>query len=125
MAGRKEAEEIIRAADRFADAAKALTSTLDRFLEYQREAEDRALEYQQQLLQQLEGRGGKDYSFAPLPQKVRLSEEEAVALALWEINEVRRLGDPRRMERLPPPTKNEVEEWERQREERRQSREDR
>ncbi len=110
MEGRRQAEEMSRAADRFADAARELAATMDRFMEYQ-----------QQLWRQYE-RQPMVWEPEEYRYRAKLTEEEAVALALEEVHAVREetAQDAEQGERLPPPNPNEVKEWERRREERRQ-----
>lgn len=107
MEGRRQAEEMSRAANRFAEAVRELTVTMDRFMEYQQQLWQR-YEHQSPLREtgEYQARAG-------------LSEEEAINIARQEVSEVRRLSDPRRPEMLPPPDAEEIEEWERRREERR------
>lgn len=106
---RQEVEEFTRAADQFTEAARELSSSLDRFLEYQQERD--LWEYRQQ---------GEEPAHEGLP------EEVAVNIALEAVRETREaMTSGRENEhRLPPPAHEEVEKWERRREERRQ-REDR
>lgn len=102
---RQEVEEFTRAADQFTEAAKELSSSLDRFVEYQQERDLR--EYRQR---------GEESSHEGLPEKV------AANIALEAVRETRKaMASGREKEqRFPPPTPEEVEEWERRREERRQ-----
>lgn len=107
---RQEVEEFTRAADQFTEAAKELSSSLNRFLEYQQERDD-LWEY---------GQRGEE------PLHEGLPEEVAANIAVEAVRETRKaMASGREKEqRFPPPTPEEVEEWERRREERRH-REDR
>lgn len=106
---RQEVEEFTRAADQFTEAAKELSYSLDRFVEYQQERDLR--EYRQR---------GEELRHQGLP------EEVAANIALEEVRETRKVmaSGREKEQRFPPPASEEVEEWERRREERRQ-REDR
>lgn len=102
----KQTEEMTRAAKEMADAARELRRAVDRL------AEIHARPTRGSALAELLGSGG-------------LPEEEAAALAVEATHHVR--GEMRREreageaneKRLPPPTPEEVREWERHREERR------
>ena len=117
MAKRDQAEEISRAADRFAESAQELTATLNRLLEFQERAWD-----------QLEGSGLRSEGLLSLvhsgeyPNRGGLSEAEAVQFALAVDRDVRREWSPpsEREERLPAPSSEEV----RKRREERRRRED-
>ena len=106
---RQEVEEFTRAADQFTEAARELSSSLHRFLEYQQERDLR--EYRQR---------GEEASHEGLP------EEVAASIAVEAVRETRKaMASGREKEqRFPPPRPEEVEEWERRREDRRK-REDR
>lgn len=101
---RNQAEEMIRAADRFAEAARELTLALNRFLEYQGgeygETHDRGERLPGDLVLGLLGAGG-------------LSDEEAEKLAHEAVHQARReLG---RTGALPVPGPEEIKAWEQRR----------
>lgn len=118
MAKRDQAEEISRAADRFAESAQELTATLNRLLEFQENAWDRLRESGQRS----EGLYSLIVPDDPKPPSSGLPEEEAVRVALMVTHEVREeMGrgiEPE--ERLPAPPPEEV----RKRREERRKRED-
>jgi hypothetical protein len=105
---RNQAEEMIRAADRFAEATRELTKSIDRFLEYQEyeygRTRGRGERLPGDLVLGLLGAGG-------------LSDEEAGKLAHEAVHKARReLG---RTGTLPTPGPEEIKAWEQRREERR------
>jgi hypothetical protein len=110
MGRRNQAEEITQAADRIVEATQGLAFTINRLIESQNW-------FLHQLEQQSPAWGYDEYQ--GFQGRARLSEEEAIAIAGREVSEVRRLSDPRRVEMLPPPSAEEIEEWERRREKRR------
>ena len=102
----KQTEEMTRAAREMSEAARELRRAVDRL------AEIHARPIKGSALDELLGSGG-------------LPEEEAAALATEATHQVReemrreREASGTNEERLPPPTADEVREWERRREERR------
>lgn len=101
MADRNQAEEMIRAADRFTEAARELSGSLDQFYEFQK------------FLHQWSAEGHQTApTNRPMPRGGMLSEEDAVALALRVAEEVRQERDsgldlhPEAF--LPAPTPDEV-----------------
>lgn len=101
---RNQAEEMIRAADRFAEAARELTLALNRFLEYQGGEYGETHNRGERLPGDWLGAGG-------------LSDEEAGKLAHEAVHQARReLG---RTGALPVPGSDEINTWEQRREERR------
>ena len=133
MAGRKEAEEITRAADKIADATKAFAQSVDRLVKQGERLEwlYRRFEWKQPLVsgsiepeQKAEQQQWSPESIrSPVDRQDRekLSEEEAIAIGLEAIRTARgEITHGREWEeRLPPPTVEEIEEWERRREKRR------
>lgn len=98
MNERNQAEEMTRAADRFAESARELAGSLDRFLEF----------HQATI-------GGETYVLTEEVRRQRresLSEEEAVELALRAVEEVReekaQTAEWEQEERLPTPSPEEV-----------------
>lgn len=98
MTERNQAEEMTRAADKFAEAARDLAGSLDRFLEFHQAT-----------------MGGETYVWTEKRRELRrepLSDEDAVALALRAEREVRKEKaqsvDWEQEERHPTPTPEDV-----------------
>lgn len=98
MTERNQAEEIARAADKFAESARELSDSLDRFLNFQQVTI-----------------GGETYVWTEEVRRQRrkpLSEEEAVELALRAVEEVReekaQTTEWEQEERIPAPSPDEV-----------------
>lgn len=102
---RQEVEEFTRAAAQFTEAAKELSSSLDRFVEYQQERDLREYRLRDEE-----------------PPHEGLPEEVAAKVAVEAVRETRKMmaSGREKEQRFPPPTPEEVEEWERRREDRRQ-----
>lgn len=123
---RRQEEEIARAADRFADAAKELTATLNRFLEFQELSWKRFEAYQHSLSepdrelslrdyrQRWEQPGGVVLGFLGAGG---LPEDEAGVLADDLVHRVR--GEFLIAPNQPVPSPEEIRDWEHRREERR------
>lgn len=112
MGRRDQAEEMSQAADRIVEATKELSATINRWIEVQ-------YWYRQQAEERLRERNPEIGFLAEWQDREMLSEEEAIAIAMHEVSEVRRLSNPRRGERLPPPDAGAIEEWKLRREDRR------
>lgn len=124
---RNQAEEMSKAADRFAEAARELSATLNRFLEFQETSWERFQEYQRSTVD-LEpehpsyvyrGKAGEQYGRVVLGflGAGGLSEDEAGVLADDLVHDVRKQFVM--TINLPTPGPEEIRAWERRREERR------
>lgn len=120
---RKQVEEMSKAADRFAEAAKELSSTLDRFLSFQERSMERFEEYQRSMV----GHEPRSHSYPDREQSGGallgflgaggLSEDEAGVLADDLVHSVRKQFSMTINQPTPGP--EEIRDWERRREERR------
>jgi hypothetical protein len=115
---RNQAEEMRRAADRFAEAARELSRSVDRLAEHE-EAMAQVYRFWASLGEALHEEGGTLRVRPVVPYRVGLPEKEAASLAVEAVREVRRDLWRGREPEAPEPSPEEIEEWELHREERR------
>lgn len=115
----KLVQQMNQAANRFTEAIRELSQSVDRLAEHE-ETMMRVYRFWEELGEALREEGGAVRVLPVLPYRVGLPEKEAAALAIQTVREVR--GDlwREREPEAPTPTPDEIEEWERAREARRE-----